>query len=99
VGPARMIVGELDAQTRNQNKIGKADVGATEDSVTIKATAPSSWAGRRSANKHGLSVADAMYRNRSKSFSKYPWLWIPAFAGMTWESLRTIYRRCRRCCH
>jgi hypothetical protein len=38
-------------------------------------------------------------RPGSKPFSKYPWLWIPAFAGMTGESFRTIYRRYRRCCH
>jgi hypothetical protein len=44
-------------------------------------------------------AADAMNRSRSKPFSKYPWLWIPAFAGMTGESFRTIYRRYRRCCH
>jgi hypothetical protein len=44
-------------------------------------------------------ATDAMNRSRSKPFSKYPWLWIPAFAGMTGESFRTIYRRYRRCCH
>src|SRR5258708_393843 len=44
-------------------------------------------------------AADAMNRPRSKPFRKYPWLWIPAFAGMTGKSFRTIYRRYRRCCH
>ena len=44
-------------------------------------------------------AADAMNRSRSKPFSKYLSLWIPAFAGMTGESFRTIYRRYRRCCH
>jgi hypothetical protein len=37
--------------------------------------------------------------SRSKPFSKYRWLWIPAFAGMTGQSFRTIYRRHRRRCH
>jgi len=44
-------------------------------------------------------AADAMNQSRSKPFSKYLWLWMPAFAGMTGESFRTIYRRYRRCCH
>ena len=30
---------------------------------------------------------------------QYPWLWISAFAGMTGESFRTIYRRAGRYCH
>jgi len=44
-------------------------------------------------------AADATNRFRSKPFSKHPWLWIPALAGMTGESFRTNYRRYRRCCH
>ena len=31
-----------------------------------------------------------------EAVQQYPWLLISAFAGITWESFRTIYRRC---CH
>jgi hypothetical protein len=75
----------------------KRTFGVAKDSVT-KAAASSTCAGRRRANKHRLSV-DLNLPAYQKPFSKYLWLWIPAFAGMTGESFRSIYRHYRRCGH
>jgi hypothetical protein len=77
----------------------KAAVGAAKDSVAIK-SGRSVQLGRTKDGRPKLAclpnnplagsaerkpkAADAMNRSRSKPFSKYRWLWIPAFRRDDW---------------